>query len=234
MKPRFIAFFASLSLLFSCQGQPSDKAKTITPAEYSQALSQHKNAQLLDVRTSEEFSRGHLDKAQNLDWYEKDAFAAKASKLDKSKPVFVYCAAGARSKKAADKLSEMGFSQVYDLQGGYVKWSAQGFGDSGNGNDKGIGMSLKEYDGLIKSGEKVLVNFFAPWCEPCKKMEPYLVKMVQERQDIKIVRLNTDGNKTLMKDLKIDGLPRLILYVKGKETWKHDGFISEEDLKTHL
>ena len=43
-------------------------------------------------------------------------------KLDMSKPVYIYCRSGARSRKAAHKLADMGFKEIYDLQGGYSKW----------------------------------------------------------------------------------------------------------------
>lgn len=234
MRTQILAFFASVCLLFSCKGQTSENVKTVAPKDFAQKLENNRGAQLLDVRTPEEFAGGHLKNAQNLDWYEKDNFVEKASKLDKSKPVFVYCAAGARSKKAANKLSEMGFADVYDLQGGYVKWNAQGLGKSGSESEKVVGMRAQDYAELIKSDKKVLIDFYAPWCEPCKKMAPYLSRMESERKDVKIVRLNADEHKTLIKEMKVDSLPRLILYVGGRQIWKHDGFISEEDLKKQL
>ncbi|MBD3582468.1 rhodanese-like domain-containing protein [Flavobacterium selenitireducens] len=234
MKTQILALFACVSLLFSCQGQTPDHVKTVGPKDFAEKLDGNPEAQILDVRTPEEFSGGHLNNAQNIDWYDKDDFVTSAAKLDKTKPVFVYCAAGARSKKAAAKLSEMGFANVYDLQGGYVKWNAQGLSQTEAGSEIAVGMRSPEYAELIKSSDKVLVDFYAPWCEPCKKMAPYLTKMEKERTDVKIVRLNADEHKTLMKEMKVDSLPRLILYVGGKQTWKHDGFISEEDLKKQL
>lgn len=234
MRTQLLALFALFSLLFSCNGQSPEQVKTITPKEYAERLKQNSDAQILDVRTPEEFANGHLNYAQNIDWYEKEGFVREASKLDKSKPVFIYCAAGARSKKASDKLAEMGFQNVYDMQGGYVKWNADGFGDAESGSERTAGMSHKEYSDLIKSGKKVLVDFYAPWCEPCKKMAPYLTRMEKEQNDVKIVRLNADEHKTLMKEMKIDSLPTLILYVDGSQTWKHNGYISEEDLKKQL
>ncbi len=235
MKTYILAILASGCLLFSCQGQQKQaKAETVAPKEFAQKLSENKDAQILDVRTPEEFSGGHLDKAKNIDWYEQPNFDAQVAKLDKSKPVFVYCAAGARSKKAADKLNALGFTTVYDMKGGYVKWAADGLGPKESEAEKIIGMCSQEYGDLVKSDKKVLVDFYASWCEPCKKMAPYLAKMEKEQKDVKIVRLNADEHKTLMKEMKIDALPRMILYVDGKETWKHDGFISEEDLKKQL
>lgn len=234
MKTYILTILASALLLFSCQGQPSEKVKTVTAEEFAERLKQNGQAQILDVRTPDEFSETHLEHALNVDWYDQDHFAAGVSSLDKSQPVFVYCAAGARSKKAANRLAEMGFSQVYDLGGGVVKWEAGGFATAGSEPEKVVGMSVKQYEDLIKSNPKVLVDFFAPWCEPCKKMAPYLARIEREKTDLKIAKLNADEHKTLLKQMKVDALPRLILYVDGKPVWQHDGFISEEDLKKQL
>ena len=78
-------------------------------------------AQLIDVRTSEEFAKGHLVGAKNIDWLE-DGFMEKASKLDKTKPVLLYCAAGGRSGEALTAMQEAGFKLVVDLKHGYNGW----------------------------------------------------------------------------------------------------------------
>jgi thioredoxin len=96
-------------------------------------------------------------------------------------------------------------------------------------------MSNSDYEKLINSDKKVMVNFSAVWCAPCKKMKPYITKMQEDLKDkIKIVRLDADENKSLLENMKIDGLPTIIIYENGKETWRNIGFISEEDLKKQL
>ena len=54
------------------------------------------------------------------------------------------------------------------------------------------------------------------------------------KSKIKIVQLDADENKTLVYQMRLDGLPTLIIYEKGKEVWRNVGFISEEDLKKNL
>ena len=62
----------------------------------------------------------------NINW-NGDQFEAEAAKYDKTKPIFVYCRVGGRSAKAADKLSQMGFKEVYNLEGGIIQWTESGF-----------------------------------------------------------------------------------------------------------
>lgn len=81
---------------------------------------------ILDVRTAKELTSGKIKGAVHIDYYSSD-FAAQVAKLDKSKPVYVYCAAGGRSSGAMDKMKKMGFVAVYNLEGGMGAWKAEGF-----------------------------------------------------------------------------------------------------------
>ena len=77
---------------------------------------------LLDVRTSEEFAGGNIEGAINIDFKAPD-FEQKIGELDKTKTYLVYCLSGIRSKKAADRMSELGFESLYVLNGGYSAWT---------------------------------------------------------------------------------------------------------------
>lgn len=222
------------AVLISCQGQTSKKVEVVDTKTFAEKLKSTENPQLLDVRTPEEYSVDHLEKAANVNW-NGDDFAAKAEKLDKSKPVFVYCKVGGRSNQAANKLSEMGFTQVYDMQGGIMKWKSNGMNLEDNSTGEKVGISTDEFQKLVNSDKKVVVNFHAVWCAPCKKMEPYLLKMQKElKGKTTIIRLDADQNKTLVDAMKFDSLPIILIYENGKEVWRNIGYLSEDDLKKHL
>ncbi len=76
---------------------------------------------LLDVRTADEFVRGHIPDAINLDFYDPN-FKTDLKKLDKGKSYLIYCAAGGRSKKTSRLLRDNGFDSVYNLQNGFNNW----------------------------------------------------------------------------------------------------------------
>lgn len=94
--------------------------RKVDKAEFAK-LMKKSGAQLIDVRTSREFSNGFIAGAKNID-YNGESFEKQMKKLDKNKPVLVYCAAGGRSENAAELLKEWGFKEVYDLIGGYNGW----------------------------------------------------------------------------------------------------------------
>ncbi len=231
MKTRILTFIAITFLLVSCKGQTSNAIQTIDAKAFAEKLKTTANPQLLDVRTPQEYSVEHIANAANVNWNGSD-FAIKATSYDKLKPIFVYCKVGGRSSQAAAKLQELGFKEIYNLDGGMMKWNTS---EMSKPSDKIIGMCDQEFNELIKSDKKVLINFSAKWCAPCQKMKPYILKMQEELKDkVKIVRLDADENKTLVDAMKIDGLPTIIIYENGKETWRNVGYLTEENLRKHL
>jgi len=140
---------------------------------------------------------------------------------------------GSRSTAAAVKLKEMGFKKVYEMQGGMMKWRNASLPEIKASTS--AGMSLAEYNETLKSETPVLVDFYAEWCAPCKKMEPYLKKMATEMPDkVKIVRINADENTELCKELNVSALPVLKLYRNSEVVWDNLGFVPEEEVRKHL
>jgi len=97
----------------------------VVSPEEMKTLLELEDIQLIDVRTAQEYSEGHIDNAQNIDYFS-ETFEADIAKLDKNKPVIVYCKSGNRSAKCAKKMEEAGFVKIYDLDGGISKWRHEG------------------------------------------------------------------------------------------------------------
>jgi len=76
---------------------------------------------LVDVRTAEEFSEGHIVDAINID-YLFENFSVEIQQLDLETPVLLYCRSGNRSSKAMKIMKELGFKEVYNLEGGIKGW----------------------------------------------------------------------------------------------------------------
>lgn len=100
------------------------KVENLNPDEMSKRMKDHPGT-ILDVRTPEEWSEGMIEGATTYNFYE-DNFADQLRTLPKDQPVYVYCAAGGRSSEAAKVMSEMGFREVYNLDGGIGEWKARG------------------------------------------------------------------------------------------------------------
>ncbi|MFK5880390.1 MAG: rhodanese-like domain-containing protein [Flavobacteriaceae bacterium] len=78
-------------------------------------------AQLIDIRTPEEYNEGYIKNAVNINFFDDD-FMEQMSKLNKDEPLYIYCRSGGRSGRASDKLEEAGFTKVYDLGVGMNGW----------------------------------------------------------------------------------------------------------------
>jgi len=84
-----------------------------------------KDGQILDVRTPEEWAKGTIMGAIKMNIFDSD-FNTQLNQLDKSQPVYVYCKSGGRSGKAAKIMKELGFTTVYNLNGGIGAWNSAG------------------------------------------------------------------------------------------------------------
>ena len=111
-------------LLTSAVFAQSEKHQVIDKTAFQNALKQ-KNIQLVDVRRPEEFEAGKIGDAQNINVLEPETFLEEINKLNKEQPVYIYCRSGNRSNKAALLMLAEGFTKVYDLEGGYLNWTAK-------------------------------------------------------------------------------------------------------------
>lgn len=101
--------------------QYSEIVEVLNPTDFKNAISRS-DVQLIDIRTCVEYQMGRIEYAKHIDFYQKTAFVEKIDKLDKKKPLYIYCLTGSRTRQAALILSQMGFEQIYDLRGGYRAW----------------------------------------------------------------------------------------------------------------
>ena len=76
---------------------------------------------LIDLRTPKEFSKGHVEGAENLDYYADD-FKKQLDEMDKDKKYIIYCGFGVRGVKTSKIMMDMGFMEVYNILGGFAGW----------------------------------------------------------------------------------------------------------------
>ncbi len=121
-----LVVFALVMSFYGCNESKSSEAKVVSAQEVFDAVyGREGDHQLVDVRTEAEFGVSHLKNAQNI-CVTLDNFEERVKGLDKNKPVYVYCKSGGRSAKAAKILTDIGFTKVYDLQGGITNWKEKG------------------------------------------------------------------------------------------------------------
>lgn len=124
MKTKILSILLILISFVSCRSQEKKGISLVSPKEFSEKITESDN-QLIDVRTPKEFQNGHLKNAKNIHLYDQD-FGERIDKLDKNKPVYVYCKAGGRSEEAVEILKTKGFETIIELKGGTDSWTEDG------------------------------------------------------------------------------------------------------------
>lgn len=102
------------------------QASQVVDAEKFASVIKEPNVVLIDVRTPEEFTEGHIEGAENINLNGPD-FTSQVAELDKSKGYAIYCRSGNRSATAVDYFKQQGFTGLYDLSGGIISWESAGY-----------------------------------------------------------------------------------------------------------
>lgn len=133
---RCLTVFLLSLILHACHTASHEEVRTATTAEsftyvpldppaFAAKLAELDDEQLVDVRTPAEYGTGHLANAMVID-FRNEKFQEEIEQLDHNKPLMIYCASGGRSRAATTLLTELGFKEVYELQGGLTSWVGEG------------------------------------------------------------------------------------------------------------
>lgn len=224
---RIILFFSCFFVAVTGRTQ-----ERLSPKEFRKKLNQSDSALLLDVRTPTEIGKGYLRGAVFMDFYD-SSFKEQVARVDRDKPVFVYCAIGGRSWDAAKIMHEMGFKKVYDLKGGIIVWKIKNYPFVKLESDSARqGIDKAGFEKMIMDNPLTLVDFYAPWCAPCKIMVPALDTIGRDMKDtVQVVKINADENLQLMKDYGLKALPYVMVLRGTKILFRREGFMSGDEMR---
>lgn len=125
MKRITLVLFALFTVVsFSCS-QKEFKADILTREAFLDSISQ-RGAQVADIRTPEEHANdGNFPNAKNIDFTSDDFYETMKDSFDTSKPLYIHCRRGVKSHKSIKGLQKMGFTEIYELDGGFDNWQGE-------------------------------------------------------------------------------------------------------------
>jgi len=123
----FVLVLALSVLVTACSSDTTTQSiELVSPTEAAQVIADDPaGLVVLDIRTPQEFNEARLADAVMVDFYAED-FAAQLETLDKDVPYVMYCNSGNRSSDAVKTMKDLGFVEVYEIDGGIVNWYDQG------------------------------------------------------------------------------------------------------------
>ena len=122
------------------------------------------------------------------------------------------------------------------MDGGYNRWHNENKPCTTDGEPpKPVGISMAQLQKVMDTNEYCLVDYNAKWCEPCRRLFPILTDVGEKKKNkLLLIAIDIDKNRDLAKEKKVNNIPYLELYKRGKLVWSHEGFIEEDELLKHL
>ncbi|MFY9151171.1 MAG: thioredoxin domain-containing protein [Prolixibacteraceae bacterium] len=225
-----------LAVLF-LNGTKAQVVQNVDAVKFNQLISSE-DAILLDVRTPQEYSRGHIKGSTLIDISD-PGFTSKVAMLQKDKTILIYCLSGSRSYAAANYMSQNGFKKIYNLQQpGLMAWNRQGYPLEQSAQtvaSTATKYTPQSFSKILAENKVVLVDFNAAWCAPCKAMSPVIDKVSADfKGKARVEKVDVEANKEITTAYQVQSVPGFVIFKNGKKVWSHNGTISYNDLTVEL
>jgi len=97
-----------------------------------------------------------------------------------------------------------------------------------------VEINTSNFDSEINNNGVTVVDFFANWCGPCRKMGPVLEEVEAELTNVKFAKINTDDNIEMAKKYQVSGLPTLMVFKNGEPVERIVGLMPKSSIITNI
>lgn len=228
---KYILSITLALFLLACKTQSTGG---LTPTDFNKQITTE-DVKIIDVRTPEEYNEGFIKGAINIDWNAGD-FETAISQFGKDQKLYLYCKSGTRSGNAYELLKKLGYKNVYNLEGGFTAWKAAKLPVETSVVAEPTIQKLEaekpiDFKTAIYGDKLVFVDFNATWCGPCKRMQPFVDIIKEERSsEVLVYSIDTDKEVELAREYQIFNLPTVILLKKGAVLYRQEGYHDQKTL----
>lgn len=229
---KLLLIYASL-LLVATQIQAQNRM--LEADLFQESLRNEGTKQLIDIRSHQKFTKGHIKTAINID-FEDDNFESLASSyFNKNIPLFLYGGSDFMSENAKVFLSEIGFKNITWLAGGFSEWIAKSkpYVSSSEVFEPIAAFTPSNFENTIATNSLVFVYLKTPSCGYCKQMDSYLQKQVQAH-NYRLLKIDIEENENMSYFFDAHETPTLLIFKNRRQIWKRKGVMGERELSQVL
>ncbi|RYZ21544.1 MAG: hypothetical protein EOO16_12615 [Chitinophagaceae bacterium] len=224
--PRSSFLLLVVLLASAAAGQP---AWHLDPSAAARTMRETPGLKIVDLRPAEQYAESHLPGAISLP-YRDSSFRRRLSAIAKTTPLLLYGKHSDDGRKATERIRALGYRKAFSMEGG-INWWAQ-WERPLEGPRRGVGMTLAEYDSLLRSNEVVLVDFGADWCGYCPDVNRSATAIAAANKDaLKLIAIDADLHPGLCKALGVEAFPTVLLYQTRRLVWRQVGWASRTDIE---
>lgn len=221
-----VVFVAALLFVSACQNKNNNSLLELN--DFKAKVSEP-NAQVLDIRSEEEFKKEHIAKAINIST--NADFNAMSNLLYSDVPTYIYGNTESEAILVAQKLNALEFKDLFVLKGGFSDWKGAGLPVEAQKEKTIYESDTIPFEVARKGSKLVVVDFNAVWCKPCKLIEPYVHRLHDNRaSEVIVYSIDTDKRPDLAEEYKAFQIPLLVYIKNNKEVYRSVGAVSEEEI----
>lgn len=211
------------------------QSRVLDPDPFHSNLRNDQQKQLLDIRSHEKFTKGHIKNAVNID-FEDDSFESLVVKyFDKNSPLYFYGGSDFMSENAKVFLTDIGFKNITCLAGGFSEWISKSkpYASSNEVFEPIAAYTPTNFENTIATNALVFVYLKTPSCGFCKKMDPFILKQARNH-NYRMLKIDIEENENMSYYFDAHETPTMLIFKNRRQVWKRTGAMDERELSQIL
>ncbi|UBM59815.1 hypothetical protein LAG90_04030 [Marinilongibacter aquaticus] len=219
--------FLFLLFFFAAPAALSQHVNALEPDAFQRAMRSLDSPQLIDLRSLQEFDRGHIRKAICLPYLDDNFKENVLQSFSTHEPLFLYCFTGEMSRNASIFLQDLGFEYIIYLDGGFSQWTSTSkpYVSSSVSAAPIAAFSMENLWSFVAKNSRVLLFIDKPNCPTCTALEHVLRANTGRTNYTRLLKVDGEKDLEISEHFKPTAWPTMVLFENGKQVWRNSGDI---------